>query len=92
MHVHILNLFFLSIATPGDDYMAPPASLQAQAGVNGPNMPLCFEVPIVDDDLVENEECFGVSISLPSDLSGLMLSIAEDAASALCCIQDDDSE
>ena len=72
--------------------MAPPSSLQALSTVNGPGSPLCFEVPIVDDELVENEECFGVSISLPNDLSGLMLSIAEDGASALCCIQDDDSE
>ena len=72
------------------DYTAPPPLLSAQAMVNGPGNPLCFEVPIVNDEFVELEECFGVSISLGNDTADLMLSIADGQASALCCIEDND--
>ncbi len=72
--------------------MSPPAQLEAQFAVFNPDTPLCFNVPIVDDDLVEQEECFGVSISLGNDTADLHVSIDGDSASALCCIQDDDRE
>lgn len=85
-------MFLSTLATPSVDYTAPPPLLQAQASVNGPDMSLCFDVPIVDDDFVEFEECFGVSISLGNDTAGLMVSIADGQASSLCCIQDDDSK
>lgn len=58
--------------------------------MHGPGSDLCFQIPIVDDDFVELEECFAVSISLNE--AGLMVSIADGADMALCCIQDDDSE
>jgi hypothetical protein len=58
--------------------------------MHGPDTPLCFEVPIVADEFVEFEECFGVSINLGNDTEGLMVSIADGEASSLCCIQDDD--
>ena len=72
------------------DYTAPPPLLMAQAMVNGPDNPLCFEVPIVNDTFVELEECFNVSINLGSDTTNLMLSIADGQDSTLCCIQDND--
>ena len=74
------------------DYTAPPPVLLVQAGVHGPDAPLCFQVSIVNDDSVEPEECFGVLISLGNETADLMLSIADDRAFSLCCIQDDDGK
>lgn len=71
--------------------MAPPAVLQADASTHGPASDLCFMIPIEDDLFVEFEECFAITISL-SGTDGLMVSIADDASSSLCCIVDDDSE
>ena len=70
------------------DYTAPPPLLMAEAMVNGPDNPLCFQVPIVNDEFVELEECFNVSISLGNDTADLMVSIAQD--STRFCIQDND--
>ena len=78
------------LATPGVDYTVPPPLLMAQALVNGPDNPLCFQVPIVNDEFVELEECFGVLISIGNDTADLMLSIADDQDSTLFCIQDND--
>ena len=77
------------LATPGVDYTVPPLLL-AQAMVNGPDNPLCFQVQIVNDTFVELEECFNVSISLGDDTADLMLSIAQDSVNF--CIQDNDSK
>ena len=76
------------LATPGVDYTAPTTLLMAQAMVNGPDNPLCFQVPIINDTFVESEECFDVTISLGDDTADLMLSIAQD--STRFCIQDND--
>ena len=84
-------MYSVSLATLDEDYTAPPAILQATPSTHGPDSDLCFEVPIVDDDIVESEECFALSISL-IDAEALMVSIAEDEDTALCCIQDNDSE
>ena len=61
--------------------------------MNGPSANLMFEVPIVNDILVEFEECFAVSISLPSpDTDNLLLSIGDGSDAATSCIQDDDGK
>ena len=84
----LIMLLLNSIATPGEDYIANLIVLQALAAVHGPGSNLCFQIPIIDDDVVEAEECFAVTISL--DDTGLMVAIADDAAVAICCIQDND--
>ena len=53
---------------------------------------LCFDIPVVQDDLVEDEECFEVAISLPNAVSGLMVEIESGNDTATVCIQDDDSK
>ena len=67
------------------DNTAHPSLLMAQAMVNGPDNPLCFQVPIINDSFVELEECFNVSISVWNDTA---LSIAQN--STRFCIQDND--
>lgn len=52
---------------------------------------MCFEVPIIDDDLVEFQiECFVIAITLDSDSPPDDVQIVVD--SALCCIMDDDGK
>ena len=80
----------LPIATLNEDYLAPPAVLQALSSIHGPDSDLCFEIAIIDDELVETEECFAVSISLED--TGLMVAVDEDSDSSVCCILDNDSE
>lgn len=75
------------------DYIAPPSSQQALTTTHNPSTDLCFDIQIINDDFVEVEECFTVSISLPSpETDDLMVSIAEGEEEATCCIVDDDSE
>ena len=64
----------------------------ADSSTHGPGNDLCFNVPITNDTAVEVQECFRISISLPSGLGNLMLSIDPNNQSALCCIEDDDSK
>ena len=64
----------------------------ADAGVYNPTNPLCFNIPIRDDDFVELEECFVVSIFLPPPSAELAVSITNGQESALCCIQDNDGK
>ena len=59
---------------------------------NGLNRPLCFDIPLVDDDIVEHEECFDVAITLPRDSADLGVVIADSEDMSKCCIQDDDRE
>ena len=83
--------FFYRLATSGDDF-TPPSPVLAAAGVYNHSNPLCFDVPIIEDDFVELEECFVVSISLPPASAELAVSIIDGQESALCCIVDDDRE
>ena len=77
-------------AIPGIDYTERQGSLLANSSVHGPDVNLCFEVLIVNDSFVEEEECFGVFISLSSN--DLKVLIADGGNSSICCIQDDDCE
>ncbi len=87
-----INLNLYPVATSGEDFSPPASALQAAAFSFGPGRPLCFDVAIMEDDLVEEEECFMVDISLPASSADLGVSIADGQATALCCIQDDDRE
>ena len=58
------------------------------AGVNGPLYPITFDVVIVDDQLVEEEQCLPLFIALGQDTGKLLLSIANDTV--LYCIEDND--
>ena len=80
------------VAASPDDFTAPSPLLQAVAGAFGPGRPLCFDIPILDDDSVELEECFIIAISLPPLSDDLVVSITDEEDTTLCCIQDDDSE
>ena len=94
-HGHMLHLNSfpsVAIATPGTDFMSP-SSVLAEANVHGPSTDLCFNLAIEDDNAVEVEECFSVSISLPSPESdNLLLTIDDDSDTSLCCITDNDSK
>ena len=78
-------------ANAGDDYVVPPQSVMAVATAQSPS-DVCFDVDIIDDNVAEVEECFEVTISLPSpSTDDLAISIVDDSASSLCCIVDNDS-
>lgn len=88
----IQTIYFIS-ATVGVDFIAPPSSLLAESAMHNSSTDLCFEIQIINDDFVEEEECFAVSISLPSpETDDLAVSVEEGGESATCCIQDDDSK
>ena len=76
-------------AKPDVDFGSLSGALTATPA-DGDAGQLCFDISITDDMIVEEpSECFGVSISLPEDeRDNIML----DHGSAICCIQDDDSE
>ena len=86
-------MFCFHTATSGSDFTSPPPLLQAAAGAFGPGRLLCFDIPVMDDDFVELEECFMVAISLPPESAQLDISITDgEDEMALCCIQDNDRE
>ncbi len=47
---------------------------------------------MLDDDIVEEEECFVLSISLPLESANLAVSIVDAQKSVLYCIEDNDRE
>ena len=52
---------------------------------------LYFDVSIIQDGFLEDEECFVTAISLPNSVSGVV-EIAENKDTAIVCIQNDDSK
>ena len=90
--LHLYSLHFVAIDMPGTDFTCPSTVL-AEANVHGPSTNLCFNLTIEDDNAVEEEECFSVSISLPSPESDdLLITIDDDSDTSLCCITDNDSK
>ena len=79
-----INLFHYVTATPGVDYNNVIPSIMSMPD----DTEACFNITIIDDNLVEeNRECFMVSFTT-EDLDGLVIG----NSSALCCIIDDDSK
>ena len=90
--LHINSLSFVAIASPGTDFTSPNSVL-AEADMHDPSTDLCFNLTIEDDNAVEVEEYFSVSISLPSPESyDLLITIDDDSNTFLCCIMDNDSK
>jgi len=58
----------------------------AMAGVNGPLSPITLNIVIVDDNVVEEEQCLPLSIALGEDTRNLLLSLTNDTV--IYCIED----
>ena len=86
-------MYHLITAESGADYYLPNFSIEAISTLHGPNNNLCFDVSIIQDELLEYEECFVAVISLPNSVSGsLLVEIAGDKDTSVVCIENDDSK
>ena len=77
-------------AVPDEDFYLSNHFIEAISTLHSPNNSLCFNIVVIQDEFAENEECFGVSISLPNSVSsGLMVELDGGKDTAVVCIQDD---
>lgn len=86
-------LFFLCFlsATIGEDVEDISSLVLARKDINGPSSPLSISIKVVNDDVVEIEECITVTISIGSTrFNNSLITISNDPA--VYCIRDDDRE
>lgn len=66
VYVHILIMVVcISPLTEGEDYLQPSRDLLLEPGFQTG----CTAVPVIDDDILEHTEVFGISLHLPPNSS-----------------------
>ena len=85
-------LLFQHITTLGND-VDFNSTMQTVTIINGTNS-TTVNIPVIDDDIVEGDEMFNITLSLPSSLNGtgVVLASDNDIVSATGIIIDTTSE
>ena len=80
-------------AIPNEDFFPPNFHIEAIHTEHGPDDPLCFNIFTIQDDFVEYEECFEISIGVSKSVSNqLMVEIDGNKDTTVVCIEDNDSK
>ena len=69
-------LLFQHITTLGND-VDFNSTMQTVTIINGTNS-ITVNIPVIDDDIVEGDEMFNITLSLPSSLNGAGVVLAND--------------
>ena len=69
-------LLFQHITTLGND-VDFNSTMQTVTIINGTNS-ITVNIPVIDDDIVEGDEIFNITLSLPSSLNGAGVVLAND--------------